>query len=212
MQNTMKLKTALGLILAGAMIFLAREGNATIIIHTPFAQLCQDADVIIEATVTNKMSRYLDPINEDFIVTDVVFEDIVMLKGQAITDPFTYTYSGGVIDDMASAIVGMPDFEIGERKVIFLSLRDDGSFSLTGFWEGVFTKRDILPGEGTVIESAEGFFVEGFDAASGELIFSTPSDAVSKPTLGMGPSDFSDLIVDLAIEAGVPKESKELNE
>src|SRR3989338_586800 len=95
--------------------------HATVRAHTPFNQLCQEADAIIEATITTKNSRFVD----DLIYTDIQLTDITAIKG-SVSDPLILTQLGGAIDSVAVSVAGTPEFEAGERKIIFLQQTDSG--------------------------------------------------------------------------------------
>ena len=52
------------------------------------------------------------------------------MKGTAAS-PLTFTHLGGRVGDEASAVGGGPEFVPGERVLVFLTRRRDGSLRLT---------------------------------------------------------------------------------
>ncbi len=179
-------------------VFLITTQNlafATTIIHTPFTQMCQEADAIIEAIVQSKSSRIVGDSTVPFpeIVTDVVLANIVTLKGNR-PNPLTLTYPGGTVGGITMSVPGMPRFEVGERKVLFLR---EGNI-LFGVWEGTFTIKQDVSGV-TTIERADGFLVTGdFDESTGEIALHAPGQRISKPVLFMEEQGFRNLIGELS--------------
>ena len=171
------------------IVFSTAELQATTNAHISFADLCLQADIIFEATVVSAQSRY----DQDLIYTDVSLSDIAMIKGPSLPQPFLLTFLGGIIDSDSQVFPGTPQFDTDERKIIFLEVVPSG-YAIVGLWEGVFTKRQVIPGGLEAVERADGRFVEGFDQATGELQFYMPVSEYSKPAVYLDQGAFRALI------------------
>ena len=189
----------LSTILVSFLLVPQTTTHATTIIHTPFARMCQEADAVIEGTVASKSSRILPASGKlpDVIVTDVVLTNVVALKGSR-PNSLTITHLGGTVGAISATVPGIPNFEVGERKILFL----DSDNALFGFWEGTFTIIESVPGV-TAIERADGYLVTGeFDESTGELKLHVPGQRISKAVLFMEESSFRNLIGELSRNSG----------
>jgi hypothetical protein len=90
-------------------------------------QLARSADVVAIGEVTSATGEWAP--GRATIQTRVVLTVVELLKG-AESSPLTFTHLGGRVGDEASAVGGAPQFQPGERVVVFLSRRPDGSLRL----------------------------------------------------------------------------------
>lgn len=120
--------------------------------RVPFDEVTQTADVIFIGTVTSTTPRHGHL--PGMIVTDVAFDDVVLLYAHPLLniDPesgITLTFGGGQIDGQAMSVSGVPQFELGDRVLLF-SLYDKRSYAnpLVGGTNGlVRIGRDTHTGE-----------------------------------------------------------------
>lgn len=145
---------------------------------------------MVEGTVSSVSSRSIDDPSVQFpeIVTDVVLTNITAIKGNHPTT-FTLTYPGGTVGGITMIVPGMPRFEVGERKILFLREGD----VLFGVWEGTFTVV-IDPTGIAMLQRADGGWVTGFDEATGELQLYTPRMNLSKGVPFLDQEQFHQLI------------------
>jgi hypothetical protein len=118
-------------------------------------QLTRAADVVAIGEVAAATGEWAP--GRATIQTRVVLTIVELLKG-AEPSPLTFTHLGGRVGGEASAMGGGPQFQPGERVVVFLSRRQDGSLRLRDLSYGRFeivrdaaTGRDhaILPAGAT---------------------------------------------------------------
>jgi hypothetical protein len=107
------------IVAAVALLVLASPARApaTVVAAKDFAALCREADLIFVGTVTTVDSRWADP-DEQSIETLVTFGNLTWLRGPA-QPTVTLRFAGGAVDGLREAIAGVPQFAVGERRVIF---------------------------------------------------------------------------------------------
>jgi hypothetical protein len=77
-----------------------------------------------------------------------------LLKGAA-SSPVTFTQLGGRVGGEASAVAGAVAFQPGERVLVFLTRRPDGSLGLTDLSHGAFSlARDVATGRDHALGAA----------------------------------------------------------
>ena len=137
-------------VLAAAAL-TAQPASATTVIAKDFAALCAEADLIFAGTVSAVESRWSDP-EQQAIETLVTFSDITPVFG---TEGGTVTlrFAGGQVGTMREEIAGVPQFAVGDRRVIF-ARRERSVSPIVGFHQGVFSVVDTP--EGPAVVGAEG--------------------------------------------------------
>ncbi len=199
---SVRLPSLVAVLLGISLLTAQTITHATTIIHTPFAQMCREADAIVEGTVASKNPRLI-PGSGGFpgmIVTDVVLTNLTVIKGER-TDPFTISLPGGTVGTMRMSAPGTPQVEVGEKIILFLNSNN----TIMGVWEGAFKVREqVLPiPQATVLENASGELVaREFDDSTGELNFYTTQESLSKPVLLMSRDQFHRLIRNLLPQGG----------
>jgi hypothetical protein len=142
---------------AAALAFVALapgRAAATVVVAKDFAALCAEADLIFVGTVTGRESRWSDP-SHQAIETLVTFGDVTWLRGTA-QPSVTLHFAGGEVDGLREEIAGVPQFAVGERRVIFARA---GRFvsPIVGFDQGALR----------VVEGSNGPVVSGPRSAGG---------------------------------------------
>jgi hypothetical protein len=111
-----------------ALLAAASSGWAAQRMAAPsIEQLAQAADIVAIGEVVTATGEWTA--GRATIQTRVVLTAVELLKGTA-PSPLTFTHLGGRVGDEASAIGGGPEFPPGERVLVFLSRRPDGSLRL----------------------------------------------------------------------------------
>ncbi len=144
----------------GAMLGAART-DATVVVAKDFGALCAEADLIFVGTVASTESRWSDP-QKQAIETVVTFADLTWLRGgpQATME---LRFGGGELEGLRESVAGVPQFTVGERRVIFAHA---GHFvsPLVGFSQGLF--RVVDGADGPVVLDSEGKAVTGVGRAA----------------------------------------------
>jgi hypothetical protein len=98
-------------------------------------QLTRTADVVAIGEVGSAAGEWAA--GRASIQTRVVLTAVEALKGTE-PSPLTFTHLGGRVGDEASAIGGGLQFQPGERVLVFLSRRPDGSLRMADLTYGKF--------------------------------------------------------------------------
>jgi hypothetical protein len=151
--------------------WLAGRVSATVVIAKDFAALCDEADLVFVGTVTGVASRWSDPATQS-IETLVTFGDLTWLRGTVQTT-VTLRFGGGEMDGLREEFAGVPQFSVGERRVIFAH---EGTFvsPIVGFDQGAL--RVVAGTDGAVVLGAE-----SAPSARGALRFGAPAQAKTTP-------------------------------
>ena len=120
----------IGLLAAASPVWAAQRVGAPSI-----EQLARAADVVAIGEVGSATGEWAP--GRASIQTRVVLTVGELLKGTE-PSPLTFTHPGGRVGDEASAIGGGPQFQSGERVLVFLSRRRDGSLRLADLNYGRF--------------------------------------------------------------------------
>ena len=124
-------------VLVVGVLLLARLGWATTVIERSFAALVQDAEVIAVGTVTAIESEW--DAQKAAPYTLVTFSELEVLKGGTGQSELTLHFLGGPTPDgHILQIVGVPQFRLGERSVIFCVGNQHHAVPLVGIWQGVY--------------------------------------------------------------------------
>ena len=115
----------------------AAPGWATTVIQKSFAEVVQEAEVIAVGTVTAIAAEWDAAHSRPF--TLVTFSTLDVLKGAHAEPELTLRVLGGPHPDGSILqIVGVPQFSIGERLVVFVTGNDHYAVPLVGLWQGVY--------------------------------------------------------------------------
>ena len=124
-------------------------------------QLAQRADIVAIGEVGSAAGEWAA--GRSSIQTRVTLTVAEILKGPA-PSPLTFTHLGGRVGNEASAIGGGPEFQPGERVLLFLTRRPDGSLRLTDLIYGRFEiVRDAATGRDHAVRAAGAAGAERID-------------------------------------------------
>jgi hypothetical protein len=115
------------------LVFASVAGTTTVIPPT-FDALVSGANSVFVGEVMAVRSRWITSPRGRAIMTDVTFRVEDVWKGTvgAVT---MLEFMGGTVDGMTMEVVGMPQFEVGQRNVLFVSGERSVS-PLVGFMYG----------------------------------------------------------------------------
>ena len=111
--------------------------DATIVKNVSFDRQCEQAEIIVNASVSSVTSRRLESKSLKIIVSDVRFRIIEAVKGSA-SGSVTVTIPGGTIGNERLEVPGTPSFEQGDNWVLFLVDNGIGSYRVVGFNQGCY--------------------------------------------------------------------------
>jgi hypothetical protein len=133
------------LICLGLMPTPARGHAAQVFAAPPtLAQLARRADLVVVGEVTGTAGEW-DAARTN-IQTRVALMVAESLKGSAPAT-LTFTHLGGSVGGERSVVAGGPAFAAGQRVLVFLSRRPDGSLGLTDLVHGTWSiERDATTG------------------------------------------------------------------
>ncbi|HYE88316.1 MAG TPA: hypothetical protein VEA16_18265 [Vicinamibacterales bacterium] len=133
---------------------------STTVVPIGFDSLVSKAELIFVGKVVDRRSVYAGG-RTRLIVTDVTFDVLRVIKGAAGMQT-RLTFLGGRVGAEGLVVTGMPQFEIGDRDVLFVGDRTASS-PLVGFWQGRFRVRaDSATGRDVVYTHNGGPIFEGF--------------------------------------------------
>jgi len=113
-------KTNMGLLILCFYLALASATTATVLIPKDVSDLTKEADVVFVGTVIDITSEWADP-DKSRIYTYVAFDNLEIIAGDYQNSSLTVRFSGGEMDDVKILYAGVPQFNLGERNLIFLS-------------------------------------------------------------------------------------------
>ncbi len=123
-------------ILVTGVILLLGIGmaGATTLVKMGFSDLAREADHVVVGTVTGINGEY-DP-SGTFIRTNVTLEVERSFRGQA-PDTLVVRTPGGRVGGVEQVALGVANFEIGERVLVFLTTwEEDGAPKVLGYVQG----------------------------------------------------------------------------
>ena len=129
----------LWVVFAVALSFLLSSQivRATTVIQQSFSSLVQDAEVIVIGTVSAIETEWDAQKKAPF--TLVTFSDLEVLKGDESQTEITLHFLGGPTPDgLVMQIAGVPQFNVGERNVVFSVGNQYQAVPLVGMWQGVY--------------------------------------------------------------------------
>lgn len=126
------------------VLFLAAfAAQATTIVLPSDEQLIAKAPVIVDGTVLSS-----DAVDRDGrIWTETVVSVARTIKGDPGTDTITVREIGGELGDRITRIFGTPEFEVGERVLLFLDPNPHGGFRTVDLFAGKFSEAKTSGGQ-----------------------------------------------------------------
>jgi hypothetical protein len=111
--------------------------NATTVTKMSLKDLARNSDAVVMARVEDQVARY--DVNKE-IYTYVTLRVLDPVKGSHKDDVITIRQLGGVVDNIASIVPGMPTFKKGDEVVVFLTQKDKAGYPwIMGLQQGKYT-------------------------------------------------------------------------
>ena len=98
-------------------------------------QVVHTASEVFVGTVRAKRALAVDRL----IHTEVTFGDLKVLKGRVPDTTVRYRFAGGTLGDRTLTAVGMPEFKVGRRYVMFANAASDPLCPAVGWTQGRYT-------------------------------------------------------------------------
>jgi hypothetical protein len=140
------MKSGVFLSVFAALVIGGLAANATVLLDMDVEDLAAAAPLVVTGEVNQVRSEF----NKDRtkIYTRILITPDEVLKGPAVGGVVTIKILGGQVGDLVAHMPGAPEFEVGERVLVFLEPRKDGDGHLTvGMCQGKF-KLFIAPETG----------------------------------------------------------------
>ncbi len=117
----MRFRSCLLALLAG---LFAVRATATTLIPMPVEELASSSEAVVIGTVQEIAGVRTD---RGRVVTLVQLTVDEVIKGAIVEPVITLKEDGGAVADQREVVFGTPSFQIGERVLLFLTVRPDGS-------------------------------------------------------------------------------------
>lgn len=108
------------------------------VVPRSFDELVQLADVVMVGTVQDVRSEFADNDPDQNILSFVSFKELQIIKGEVPTQEYTLQVPGGVVGRFAQNYPGIPQFQPGQRYVVFIRGNHRDFFPVVGVTQGVF--------------------------------------------------------------------------
>ncbi|MEK6406224.1 MAG: FG-GAP-like repeat-containing protein [Acidobacteriota bacterium] len=154
------------IILSICLLWSAQSALATTVIRP----LDDDMIVGARAIVTGKVVEIESALDEqDRIYTYITVRVSEVIKGQITERRITIKELGGVVGDRVSVVYGSPQFKRGEKVLLYLSTREDGSLRTYQLFLGKFSLvRDDATGNRFAVRDTGGENVTVIGAPQGQ--------------------------------------------
>lgn len=120
-----------------ACALLPTPARATVAVAVPPEDLAEDADAVVTGHVT-RIAGHWDPAQAQVFTTIAIRVDDV-LKGEVADPEIEVVQPGGVVGSLGSWLQGSPEFEVGERVLVFLTEQADGSVRVSHLYLGKYS-------------------------------------------------------------------------
>src|ERR1051325_10657947 len=119
-----------------AVLFLANTGAATTAIMLSDEELITSARVILIGDVVSTKAQWdLEHYN---INTYVKVKVSKVLKGQLQNDHVVFKQLGGTVGEDSTVIFGAPEYEAGQRVLLFLDTTREGNLRIAQLFQGKY--------------------------------------------------------------------------
>jgi hypothetical protein len=147
------------LALAAFALLTASYATATTVEKMSLRDLASRSNAIVRATVQDQYSR--TEANKE-IYTYITLKVLEPVKGPKADALITIRQLGGVVDNIASIVPGMPKFTKGEEVVVFLTKNDVAGYpGVVGLQQGKYVVTTDENGRKNVHNDLDGLVLAG---------------------------------------------------
>ena len=131
-------------VVAGLLTAWAQPADSTTLIRRSTADLTVLSEHVVEGVVSAVESRY--HAEHNFVYTYVTIDVAESFKGSLLTNQIVLEELGGEANDMKVTVPSNPEFEVGQRAILFLDVKNDTYYRIHGMAQGKF---DVTTHAGT---------------------------------------------------------------
>jgi len=125
-------------LVAGLLLAFCQSAQALTTVEHSFDEMVAMADTILVGTVTSIDSRWGEGYNAGTIYSLIQLEQLEVVKGEETQGPFTLKVIGGIVGDQAQFYPGMPQFQTGQRYLLFVRGNNRLIFPIVGVSQGIY--------------------------------------------------------------------------
>lgn len=175
-------------------LLLVSGAHATSVLAPTFAELVAEADCVVRGTVTAVEVRSVATPRGPAVRTFVTLAVEECAKGTA-PQQLTLTLAGGKLGPKSTAIAGMPQFQVGDREILFVQGNGRQFCPLVALYHGRYRVRaDAATGRDYVARD-NGVPLTATSEVSLPLLDPTRIAAfVRTPATALAPTDFLALV------------------
>ena len=178
-----------------ATLALAAPVRATTVEPLTFSEVVDGADVIAVGAVSAVTETW--DAERELPLTEVTVSVLEVLKGRIDGAELTLQFLGGATPSGATlAVVGMPDFAVGDRAVLFSAGNGVEACPFVGWWQGLYRLFYDAGQDAFTVADHAGRAVVGIEGGAGRLVASVSApdndDAVAELPLTL--DDFRSLV------------------
>jgi hypothetical protein len=126
----------------------AGRGNATVLAPADLVDLTRDSGAIVRGRVTATNSRWTE---DRRAVETLVTVDVESSFKGPLDKTAQFLVPGGALGRYRSVVVGAPQFDVGQRVIVFLAWQGPSYPHLVGFSQGVFRVLNAASESGPVV-------------------------------------------------------------
>ncbi len=180
--------------LFATVVILVSGAHATSVIAPSFAELVAEADCVVRGTVIVVEVKSVATPRGPAIRTFVTLAVEECAKGTA-PQQLTLTLAGGKLGAKSSAIIGMPQFQVGDREILFVQGNGRQFCPLVALYHGRYrVLADAVTGRDYVARDS-GVPLTAASEVSLPLFDPTRIAAVTRsPATALAPADFLTLV------------------
>ena len=157
--------------------------SATTGIKMTLSEVIDGSEVISIGTVL-AIEETWDP-QQELPFTHVTFSYLEVLKGEVDERELRLRFLGGAAPNgLTLVVVGMPEFRLGERFVLFSRTRNAGACPLVGWQQGLYRVRFDTERDAPIVTDYAGRHVVAIDGSAGALETRLSSELLGSPATG----------------------------
>lgn len=126
----------LGSLVLATVNLIGGNAAATVVQAYDFDRTVDDAELIVEGTVSNIESRWSQDLT--MIYTYVTLDQLELVHGESKSDTLTLRFEGGKVGAHEVTTHGVPKFEKGTRELLFVANNGVAVSPIVGFFQGRF--------------------------------------------------------------------------
>lgn len=148
-----------------ALMLFASNGWALTVMEKSFAQLVEQADLVIIGTVEYIDGQWDGAQTASRIVSAITLGNLQVIKGAMTASTYVLHMAGGEVGGFRQVYPGLPKLELGGRYTLFVRGNGQSLVPLVGVDQGVYEVRWDAPARQYMARSLQ--YASGHKAARG---------------------------------------------